>query len=71
MTFPELYSLLPPLFVYSTTAQLELPPDYLDEFEGENFSFGRDGANGFVLVVVLDAVRSVASVVFVLVLVLV
>lgn len=50
MTFPELYSLLPPLFVYSTTAQLELPPDYLDEFEGENFSFGRDGANGFVLV---------------------
>ena len=50
MTFPELYSLLPSLFVYSTTAQLELPPDYLDEFEGENFSFGRDGANGFVLV---------------------
>lgn len=41
---------MPPLFVYSTTAQLELPPDYLDEFEGENFSFGRDGANGFVLV---------------------
>lgn len=50
MTFPELYSLLPPFFVYSTTAALALPPDYLDEFEGESFSFGRDGANGFVLV---------------------
>ena len=39
-----------PFFVYSTTAALALPPDYLDEFEGESFSFGRDGANGFVLV---------------------
>lgn len=38
MTFPELYSLLPPFFVYSTTAALALPPDYLDEFEGESFS---------------------------------
>ena len=37
MTFPELYSLLPPFFVYSTTAALALPPDSLDERAGESF----------------------------------
>lgn len=48
--FATLYEKLPPFFVYSTVAKLEVPPEYLSEFEGEKFSFDRDGGNGFVLV---------------------
>lgn len=48
--FPALYEKLPPFFIYSTQAKLETPPEYLSEFEGEKFSFNRDGGNGFVLV---------------------
>lgn len=48
--FSTLYEKLPPFFVYSTVAKLDVPPEYLSEFEGENFSFDRDGGNGFVLI---------------------